>query len=196
MMILQNHSKQRTAFFIGNTRLQSAALLRALSNKRTTMAGGNSGKRKRKFKPIHALLSWWKRRRFQYLEEDETREELIEDRNEIEAMDDQHERSACTDTHERSSKPLITPLAMYFNAQTSSQQKLYPFQRTTTLNSFQGSIESMDSVMDSHWDPDDNSASQTTARVTNCHGEIYLMEHLNFLSVSTQPQEVELVYDN
>jgi hypothetical protein len=52
----------------------------------------------------------------------------------------------------------------------------------------------MDSVMDSYWDPDDQT-SQITERVNNVQGDVFLIEHLNFLSVSTQPQDVEVMYD-
>ena len=90
--------------------------------------------------------------------------------------------------------PLETPLALYFNAQPPRPRNSYPFQRSKTSDSFQDSIESMDSVMDSHWDPDDDETSQAPERQIN--GEAYLLEHLNFLSVSTQPQEVELMHGN
>jgi hypothetical protein len=146
----------------------------------------------RMFRPINTLLACWKRRRFQYLDEDETREEpVIEDRVQLEVEADSNPQGGIG-----SSGQLLTPLAPYFSAQSSVRKKMYPFQRTFSLDSFQDSIESMDSLTGSNCNPDDNSTSQATARVSNCHGETYLMEHLHFLSVSTQPQEVELMYDN
>jgi hypothetical protein len=149
-------------------------------------------KRKRNFRSINILLMCWKRRRFQYLEEDETREDpIIEDRLEPEV-----EPSSNPIVERSSNGPLDTPLAPCCSAQSSGNEKMHPVQLTSSLDSFQESIESMDSLSGSDYNQDDNSTSQATARVSNCHGETYLMEHLHFLSVSTQPQEVELMYDN
>ncbi|KAG7346496.1 hypothetical protein IV203_005564 [Nitzschia inconspicua] len=166
------------------------------------MMVGTSEKRRRKFRLIAALRSWWKRRRFQYLVEDETHAELgdrvevkVDGHADTSTGDDHNDTSTGPNAPNAASNSMDTPLTMYFITHTSNRRKLYPFQRASTLDSFQDSIESLDSVMDSHWDPDDNSTSQITARITNCHGDTYLMEHLNFLSVSTQPQEVELMYD-
>lgn len=91
------------------------------------------------------------------------------------------------------SEPHAAPFARYFNAQPPRSRDSYPFQRSKTADSFQDSIESMDSVMDSHWDPDNEENSQTD-QVHEVHEDAYFLEHLNFLSISTQPQEVELMH--
>jgi len=65
-----------------------------------------------------------------------------------------------------------------------------PFVRTPTMNSLQDSIESMDSITESRCTLCDDEISEPLEL-----GSEFLMEHLNFLSQSTQPQEVELVYN-
>ena len=71
----------------------------------------------------------------------------------------------------------------------------YQLGRNRTTDSFQDSIESMDSLVESYWDPEDET-SQATAIASNAlhYGDGFLLEHLNFLSVQTQPREVEAVY--
>jgi hypothetical protein len=151
-----------------------------------------AGKLKRNFRPIETLLACLKGRQFHYLEEDDTREEpIIEDRVETE-----DEPILSPEGEKSCSGRLNPPLALYFNNQSSGRKKVHLFQRTSSLDSLPDSIESMDSLSASNCNPEDNSTSQATARVSNCHGETYLMEHLNFLSVSTQPQEVKLMYDS
>ena len=146
---------------------------------------------KRKFKPFLALRKWFKRRRFQYLEEVTTQDDL--DKEQLVASEDESDGSSNQGSAENSTeKPMVTPLALYFNAHSPQPQSAYPLQKSRTADSFQGSIESMDSVVDSHWDPDDISSLKTEKH----KNDAFLMEHLSFLSVSTQPQEVELMYDN
>ena len=147
---------------------------------------------KKAFKPFASLRSWWKRRRFQHLQEAETHEESEKEKIDVEIEPEMTEE--IVKDNGVPSTPLGTPLALYFNAQPPRTRDSYPFQRSNTADSFQNSIESMDSVIDSHWDPDDEETSQATVRHGN--GEAYLLEHLNFLSVSTQPQEVELMHGN
>jgi hypothetical protein len=146
------------------------------------------------FRPFSALRSWWRRRRFQHLVEAESRDSHDECQKARLDIEIESEMLAETsDDRKVSPKPLVTPLALYFNAQPPKPHRSYPFQRSKTFDSFQDSIESMDSVMDSHWDPDDEENSHANERHRN-PGDAYLLEHLNFLSVSTLPQEVELVH--
>ena len=144
------------------------------------------------FKPFSALRSWWKRRRFQHLHEAETHGDSEKERDDVDREPEMTEETV--KDNNVSTEPLQTPLALYFNAQPPRVRNVYPFQRSKTADSFQDSIESMDSVVDSHWDPDDEDTSQATERHRN--GEAYLLQHLNFLAVSTQPQEVELMHGN
>jgi len=54
----------------------------------------------------------------------------------------------------------------------------------------------MDSLAESHWDPDDD-ASNATPLVKNTHtpNDAFFIEHVKFLQVQTQPRKVEQVYD-
>lgn len=143
------------------------------------------------FKPFSALRSWWKRRRFQYLLEAGSHDEFEKGKIDFDIEPEIFEETV--KDNKMSPEPLVTPLALYFNAQPPGHRESYPFQRSKTSNSFQDSIESMDSVMDSHWDPDDEDTSQANEGHKS-PGDAYLLEHLNFLSISTQPQEVELMH--
>lgn len=63
-------------------------------------------------------------------------------------------------------------------------------------SSLAGSLESMDSLVESHWDPDDD-ASNVTPLVTNIPQpamDAFFVEHVRFLQVQTQPREVQEVY--
>jgi hypothetical protein len=154
-----------------------------------TMRATGSGRHR--LKPLRFILSWWKRRRFQYLVEVGTPEDTDKEQVEME----QKTGDSVLEVANLILDPPNTPLSLFFSDQSMSRGSSYPFQHAPTVGSFQASLESMDSVMDSHWDPNDET-SQATERVANFHGDKFLLEHLNFLSVSTQPQEVELVYDN
>jgi len=71
-----------------------------------------------------------------------------------------------------------------------------PILRNGTLESIPASLESMDSLAESHWDPDDD-ASNATPLVKNTHtpNDAFFIEHVKFLQVQTQPRKVEQVYD-
>mmetsp|Transcript_28166 Transcript_28166/g.49924 ORF Transcript_28166/g.49924 Transcript_28166/m.49924 type:complete len:151 (-) Transcript_28166:55-507(-) len=147
------------------------------------------------------LLSWWKRKRFQYLEQIDTHEEAVVEQPTVDfeqprmKFDPEEKDDRVTTPTKGPVEPLVTPLALYFNSHPTKSQNSYQYAGTLTdADSFQDSLESMDSVMDSHWDPDDQT-SQATARVNNVHGDAFLIEHLNFLSVSTEPR-VEVLYGN
>ena len=64
-----------------------------------------------------------------------------------------------------------------------------------TVESVSGSLESMDSIAESYWDPDDEASNLTPlVRNTHNHTDIFFVEHVNFLKVQTQPRRVEQVY--
>jgi hypothetical protein len=67
------------------------------------------------------------------------------------------------------------------------------FGRSRTKDSFQGSLESIDSLLESCWDPEDD-ASLATPIVTNVARPIDFYEHVHFLRVQTQPRKVEVVW--
>ena len=138
----------------------------------------------KRFIPFFKIRSWWKRRRFQYVVHLDTQDEQStkERRREIEIGDS---------TTEEVFDP---PIELYFNEQKSTENNTFSFVSSTPTDSFQDSIESMDSVVDSHYLHPEDECSQPVAFATNVHLDPFLMAHLNFLSQSTQPQEVELVY--
>jgi hypothetical protein len=62
-----------------------------------------------------------------------------------------------------------------------------------------GSLESMDSLVESYWDPDDaddETSSQITPIATNGHltAPDFFTEHVHFLRVQTRPRKVEVVW--
>jgi hypothetical protein len=144
--------------------------------------------KKRRFRPFLGLVSWWKRRKFYFVQQDVLDEEesmLSEQKGLVQG---------------KASIPLLNhPSTTYFHGPRAPQNPRYPLTRNTTIDSFQDSIESMDSLVESYWDPDDET-SQATAVASNTgqYGQQadFLLEHLNFLSVQTQPREVEVVYDS
>jgi hypothetical protein len=138
----------------------------------------------KRFIPFFKIRSWWKRRRFQYLVHVDTRDEQStkERKGEIEIGDS---------TTEEVFDP---PIELYFNEQQPTRNNTLSFVSSTPTDSFQDSIESMDSVVDSHYLHPEDEYSQPVAFATYVHLDPFLMAHINFLSQSTQPQEVELVY--
>lgn len=140
--------------------------------------------KKRTFRPFFKLRTWWKRRRFQYLAQVDTNEDHTKDEEDnVDEGDDEVTSAA----------DAFLPHALYFNVQEPSDRRPYPLVRTRTDESFQDSIESMDSLVDSMWDVDET--SQATEVATNVRHDQFLMEHLTFLSESTRPQEVDLMYE-
>jgi hypothetical protein len=68
------------------------------------------------------------------------------------------------------------------------------FVRTRTQESFQGSLESMDSLAESYWDPEDDASHITPATATLARSSEFFFEHVRFLKVQTQPRQVEVVW--
>ena len=70
-----------------------------------------------------------------------------------------------------------------------------PFVRRRTKDSFQGSLESIDSLIDSYWDPDENASLATPVAANIAQSLDFLEEHVDFLKVQTQPRSVEVVWE-
>jgi hypothetical protein len=68
------------------------------------------------------------------------------------------------------------------------------FVRNRTQESFQGSLESMDSLAESYWDPDDDASHMTPAAANLARSSEFFFEHVRFLRVQTQPRQVEVVW--
>mmetsp|Transcript_46695 Transcript_46695/g.113789 ORF Transcript_46695/g.113789 Transcript_46695/m.113789 type:complete len:153 (+) Transcript_46695:418-876(+) len=145
------------------------------------MVSSYGRKRKKWYIRPFFLLSCWRfqKRRFQYLEEVNTHEEPS--KNDNDGLDD-GTRSELNDT--ASTHHVFSQQTQYFNVQ-----------EQVIRRSFQeeNSIHSMDSL-DSTCEIDDET-SQVTQRIRNIHKDHLLMAHLNFLTESTQPQEVDLMYE-
>lgn len=139
------------------------------------------GYRKRRFKSFFGLRTWWKSRRFQYMVHIESPEGC--DRKKFEERNEEEPKSVSSATDE-----FITPLACYLeDDDTRGYSELLP--KLPTVHSLNDSIISLDSVVDSHCTHTEDKNSESEGFVDK-----FLMEHLDFLSQSTQPQEVELVY--
>jgi hypothetical protein len=139
---------------------------------------------KSKSRPFIGLLACWKRRKF-YMVQDDT-------------LDDE---SVPSDEKQPEPEPspvkLKHPSEAYFKTQKASLLLAYNLRKSLSTDSFQDSIESMDSLVESYWDPGDDT-SQATAIVSNTgqgnRRPDFLTEHMDFLSSQTQPREVEQVY--
>ena len=71
------------------------------------------------------------------------------------------------------------------------------FQRNGAVESASESLESIDSLVSSHWDAEDD-GSALTPLATNVlqPNDAFFVEHVRFLQVQTQPRKVEEVYHN
>lgn len=88
----------------------------------------------------------------------------------------------------------------FFGKSHTSIRATVPFQRSDSrsiADSIQGSLESMDSLVESYWDPEDE-LSQVTPLVSNFgrppKSNDFFTEHVDFLRVQTRPQQVEVVW--
>jgi hypothetical protein len=141
---------------------------------------------KKGFRPFLGLVSWWKGRKF-YFAQHEDHDGEKSTRNE--EKDERAEEPA------GGTEPRL-PQDTYFNPPLKQQQLRYPLTRSLTVDSFQDSIESMDSLAESYWDPGDETSQSTTPISNTGYQTDFLVEHLGFLSAQTQPREVEVVYRN
>jgi hypothetical protein len=66
--------------------------------------------------------------------------------------------------------------------------------RRRTKDSFQGSLESIDSLVESYWDPEEDSSLATPIATNRVESMDFLDEHVHFLRVQTQPRSVEVVW--
>jgi hypothetical protein len=66
--------------------------------------------------------------------------------------------------------------------------------RERTKDSFQGSLESIDSLIESYWDPDDVESTVTPVTGNVANFVDFFSEHVHFLRVQTQPRQVEVVW--
>lgn len=137
------------------------------------------GHRIRRLSSLSKLCNWWKNRRFQYrvhanLTDDSIAKEL---RGRC-GKDGEHGSTATCDSNR--------PLAYYLedsNTRETSELVL----NSSASTSFYGSIGSLDSA-------DDSQHTHSQEHIFEIGFDKFLMAHLEFLSQSTQPQEVELVY--
>ena len=70
-----------------------------------------------------------------------------------------------------------------------------PFLRRRTKDSFQGSLESIDSLIESYWDPEEDASLATPVATNIVQTMDFLEEHVDFLKVQTQPRSVEVVWE-
>jgi hypothetical protein len=94
------------------------------------------------------------------------------------------------------SKPKISPMRLSQPPPPlSSPPAVRKSIRNGAADSISGSLESMDSLVSSQWDPEDD-ASTITPLVTNTHptDDAFFVEHVRFLQIQTQPRKVEEVY--
>ena len=66
--------------------------------------------------------------------------------------------------------------------------------RSRTQESFQGSLESLDSLVESYWDPEDDASQMTPVPTNISRSSEFFFEHVRFLKVQTQPRQVEIVW--
>ena len=128
------------------------------------------------------IVAWWKGRSFYFAQQEECDGEGT-DRSEIIGLEETAKRSV----------PSV-PQGGRVPPQLKRQHLRHPKTRSLTVNSFQDSIESMDSLAESHWEPEEDKSQSTTTISNTVNQTDFLDEHLGFLSAQTQPREVEVVY--
>ena len=131
----------------------------------------------RSFRPFSGLVTWWKRRHF-YVAQDNTLDE------EFSTISDYHDSL----NNSNETDEVTSNVTCDYIFHPGFVPPIYrPHQRPR--DSFQGSLESMDSLVESYWDPDDD-MSHTTAVVSNPFRPLdFFSEHLSFLT-KTQPRQV------
>jgi hypothetical protein len=161
-------------------------------------------KKKRRRGIFRRIGNWWKRRSF-YIVHDGSQEELLIHGNDvditIEESFDIDEESRYKDSDMSTGDalmPTYTPMEMgpsYISAmQVVLPPTAGPFQRNRSKNSFQGSLESIDSLAESHWDPEDDTSQETPIVNNTAQPLDFFSEHVGFLRVQTQPRNVEVVW--
>jgi hypothetical protein len=164
--------------------------------------------KKRRRGILGRIANWWKRRNFYIVQDGSqeesqngvnvTAEESFDGEQASDAKEPSHRQDQDWDmTVEVALTTVQTPLAPSHVSPmrtTGAPPGASPFTRNRTKDSFQGSIESIDSLTESHWDPEDDS-SQVTPIANNVAQPIdFFSEHVDFLRVQTQPRKVEVVW--
>jgi hypothetical protein len=160
-------------------------------------------KKKQRRGILRRIANWWKRRNF-YIVQDGSQDESqngVVDVTMEESFDG--EPSHCQDqdwdmTIEDTLATVQTPLApSYVSAMRAigAPPGASPFTRNRTKDSFQGSLESIDSLAESHWDPEDDSSQVTPVANNVAQPSDFFSEHVDFLRVQTQPRKVEVVWN-
>jgi hypothetical protein len=92
--------------------------------------------------------------------------------------------------------PRSSPVSPNFSMVRVVKQQLQDskFVRTRTQDSFQGSLESIDSLVESYWDPEDDASHVTPVATNLARSSEFFYEHVRFLRVQTQPRQVEVVW--
>lgn len=188
------------------------------ADKMTRMRDGTMGRRK-PFRRVGCLLRkldrWFNRRRY-YVEQDSS----SEDKREI-AMDEPNHDSVlcalideivtinrasqCSARQATSVSPRTEPVSPLITESTpsSSQNRIFltvstnqKFIRNRTTESYTGSIESLDSLVESYWDPEEDVSLETPVATNSGQQNIDLLnEHVDFLRAQTQPRQVETIWD-
>jgi hypothetical protein len=170
-------------------------------------------KRQRKSKKqrrgiLKKIANWWNRRNFYIVQDgsqeefhngvDVTMEESFDGEQAIEATEPSHYQDQDWDMTVEDAKTTIkTPLAPSYVAVMNTKGALpgaSPFIRNRTKDSFQGSLESIDSLAESHWDPEDDSSEATPIANNVAQPIDFFSEHVDFLRVQTQPRKIEVVW--
>jgi hypothetical protein len=149
-------------------------------------AGSTKRKKKRRFRPCSGIVSWWKRRSFYVAQADTLDEESLHGANSNGRL---LEQTASSLVGNPQKKP-------YFPDRRAARHPPYPFVRNRTVDSFQGSLESIDSLAESYWDPEDDTSQATAVASNRISPMDFFVEHLGFLSLQTQPRQVEIVYNS
>lgn len=70
----------------------------------------------------------------------------------------------------------------------------YPLVRSRTADSFQGSLESMDSLVESYWDPQEDDDGSEASADNLMESSDFLEEHIDFLRLKTRAKKVKVVW--
>lgn len=166
---------------------------------------------------LFRLRSWWIKKRSFYVEQKPSRDDernepnvtmdvTSDDAASAEGAEEADASSFSASSFSVSTMPSAASRRRSVSASIGSNVEVEPstfldaqpiaFARHRTHDSFQGSLESIDSLVESYWDPDDE-GSHSTPVVTNlARGSAFFEAHVDFLVGQTQPRGVELVWDN
>lgn len=174
--------------------------------------------------PIRGIVQWWKRRHF-YVSQNESQDSERHAQRDMtmEASSDESDSVASWDMESEAPSPIVedvpSPLPQVSVAASevsawqlkveispSLEEVLMGSRIDSALqppvlharqrhDSFQESLESMDSLAESYWDPeDDNSSNCTPLAKNSLRPSNFLAEHMRFLRVQTQPRQVETMW--